>query len=156
MKNYSKLFVTKAAVICAVIIVAIVTLTSPAPVSAQCSGGMVYQPGTGCVSPTPPPDTADEEPRARANSTCNTIPVRAEDCPLLADYVIPFINALSGAVGIVIVIMVAWGGLQYTTSRDNPQQSAQAKEHIRNALFALVFYIFIVAFLNWVVPGGVF
>lgn len=69
--------------------------------------------------------------------------------------IVDLINALSAAVGIVVVIMIVWGGIKYTSSRDNPQQAAQAKEHIRNALIALVFYIFMMAFLNWLVPGGV-
>lgn len=93
---------------------------------------------------------------ARARNTCNSVPLNANDCPFLRDYVVPAINALAASVGIVVVIMVAWGGFQYTTSRDNPQQSAAAKEHIRNALIALVVYIFMIAFLNWLVPGGVF
>jgi len=88
----------------------------------------------------------------RARNTCKTW----DDCPLISKYIVPAINALSGAVGIVVVIMIVWGGMQYTSARDNPQQAAAAKEHIRNALFALVIYIFMVAFLNWIVPGGVF
>lgn len=79
-----------------------------------------------------------------------------DNCPLVSNYIVPAINALSGAMGIVVVSMIIWGGIRYTSSRDNPQQSAAAKEHIRNALFALVIYIFIMAFLNWIVPGGVF
>lgn len=93
----------------------------------------------------------DAETR-RARNTCQTW----NDCPLMSRYVTPAINALSGAVGIVVVTMIVWGGIRYTSSRDNPQQAASAKEHIRNALFALVIYIFMMAFLNWVVPGGVF
>jgi hypothetical protein len=96
------------------------------------------------------------EDKAQAHTTCDEINVTASSCPILSDYVIPAINALSAAVGVVVVIMVVWGGIQYTSSKDNPQQAAQAKEHIRNALLALVIYIFIVAFLNWVVPGGIF
>lgn len=96
-------------------------------------------------------DATNEEPK-RARNTCASW----NDCPLLSSYVVPAINALSGAVGIVVVIMIIWGGIQYTSARDNPQQAAAAKEHIRNAIFALVIYIFIVAFINWIVPGGVF
>jgi hypothetical protein len=96
------------------------------------------------------------ESRAQANITCDNVNVTADSCPIFTRYVIPAINALSGAVGVVIIIMVAWGGVQYASARDNPQQAAAAKDHIRNALIALVIYIFMVAFLNWVVPGGVF
>lgn len=77
------------------------------------------------------------------------------NCGIVA-YLVLFIRVLSAAVGIVVTIMVAWGGLQYASSRDNPQQAAAAKDHIRNAVLALVFYIFSIAFLNWLVPGGIF
>lgn len=75
-------------------------------------------------------------------------------CKLVAR-IVQFIDVLSAAVGIVVVAMIVWGGIQYTSSRDNPQQAAAAKEHIRNAIFALIFYIFSIAILNWLVPGGV-
>lgn len=76
------------------------------------------------------------------------------DCKII-DYLVDFINLLSALVGLVVVAMIIWGGIQYTSARDNPQQAASAKEHIRNAIFALVFYIFSIALLNWLVPGGV-
>lgn len=92
-----------------------------------------------------------------AATTCTKMPLRSDaDCPFLSKYVVPAINVLSGVVGIVVVIMIVWGGIQYSQSRDNPQQTAQAKDHIRNALLALVIYIFMIAFLSWAVPGGVF
>ena len=119
---------------------------APAPrVAAQnsappCSNGYVESQGR-CV--------------AKARNTCNTVPLNADTCPVLKNYIIPVINVLAGSVGIIVVIMVAWGGLQYASAKDNPQQAAAAKDHIRNALMALVMYIFMLAFLNWVIPGGV-
>jgi hypothetical protein len=74
----------------------------------------------------------------------------------ITSYLQLFINVLSGLVGVVIVIMVAVGGVQYASSRDNPQQTAAAKNRIRDALLALVIFIFTFAFLQWLVPGGVF
>lgn len=109
----------------------------------QCKNDFMYGKGESQVV---------EAETKRARNTCETW----DDCPLMSNYVTPAINALSGAVGIVVVTMIVWGGIRYTSSRDNPQQAATAKEHIRNALFALVIYIFMIAFLNWVVPGGVF
>jgi hypothetical protein len=77
-----------------------------------------------------------------------------ENCGIVA-YLVVFINILSAIVGIVVTIMIVWGGIQYSSSRDNPQQTQEAKTRIRNAIFALVFYLFIFAFLQWLVPGGV-
>jgi hypothetical protein len=71
------------------------------------------------------------------------------------DHLTTVVRVLSAMVGIVVTCMIAWGGLQYSSARDNPQQSAEAKNHILNAVIALVFYIFSIAILNWLVPGGV-
>lgn len=74
----------------------------------------------------------------------------------IVGYIITFINVLSGLVGVVIVIMIAVGGIQYTTARDDPQAVAAAKARIRNAILALVFYLFGFSFLQWLIPGGIF
>lgn len=76
------------------------------------------------------------------------------NCGILA-YLLTGINLLSGLVGLVVVIMIAVGGIQYTTARDNPQAVAAAKARIANAIIALVASLFIYAFLQYIVPGGV-
>ena len=75
-------------------------------------------------------------------------------CGIIA-YLVDFINILSGLVGIVCVVMIAVWGLQYTVSRDNPQMVAQARQRMVQTVLALVGYLFIYAFLQWIVPGGV-
>jgi len=86
-----------------------------------------------------------------ANSTA----LDKEDCGIVA-YIVLFTNVLSGVVGIVIVIMIAVGGLQYSMARDDPQAVNVAKTRIKNAIFALVIYLFGFAFLQYLVPGGIF
>jgi hypothetical protein len=85
---------------------------------------------------------------------CKASPLNRDNCKIIG-YLIDFINALSAIVGIVIVIMIAYAGVQYSASRDNPQATAAAKDRIRNAIIALVLYLFIYAFLQWLVPGGI-
>ncbi len=77
------------------------------------------------------------------------------DCGVVA-YIQLAINILSAMVGIVVVIMIAVGGVQYVTAQDNPQAVEAARERIRNALIALVAYIFSYAFLQYLIPGGLF
>jgi hypothetical protein len=84
---------------------------------------------------------------------CTTFDV--DHCGILG-YIIIVINVLSAIVGIVVVIMIVLGGIQYISARDNPQAVAGARERIINALLALVFYLGITAFLQWLVPGGIF
>ncbi len=65
------------------------------------------------------------------------------------------INFLSVGVGVIVVIMIIIGGIQYSAAGGNPQAVQAAKSKIANAIIALVAYIFLFAFLQWVVPGGI-
>lgn len=64
------------------------------------------------------------------------------------------INVLSALVGIIAVIMLTVWGIQYTASRDNPQMVASARLHILQTVLAVVMYLFVYAFLQWLIPGG--
>ncbi len=70
------------------------------------------------------------------------------------DYLIDIVNLLSAAVGIIVVISIIVGGIQYITSDGNPQNVAAAKERIRNSILAFVIYIFGFAVLQYLIPGG--
>lgn len=69
-------------------------------------------------------------------------------------YLKPFIRLLSAAVGILAVAAVIFGGIQFSASGGDPQKVANAKKHITNALIALVAYLLLFAFLNFIIPGG--
>lgn len=94
-------------------------------------------------------------PSAAANYSgdCNNVDI-SRDCGIVS-YIVLFTRILSGLVGVVVVIMIAVGGLQYSMARDNPQAVAAARGRIINALIALIFYIFSFAILQWLVPGGI-
>ena len=70
-------------------------------------------------------------------------------------YLVIFINVLSAAAGLVILASVIMGGIQYTTAGSDPQRVAAAKDRIRNAVIALLFFIFGFTLLNYLVPGGI-
>jgi hypothetical protein len=65
-----------------------------------------------------------------------------------------FINLISALVGVIVVIMVTLAGIQYSAAADNPQGVQAAKKRIENVLIGLVAYIFLYAFLQWLIPGG--
>jgi hypothetical protein len=65
------------------------------------------------------------------------------------------INALTAVFGIIAIIMIAVGGVQYSFARDNPQQTAAAKERIRNVIIAIVAYVFLYGFMQYIIPGGI-
>lgn len=81
--------------------------------------------------------------------------INADNCAPVA-YVLLAINVLSAVMGVIVVIMIAYGGVQYTMAKDNPQQITEAREKIRNAVLAFLAYLFMFSFLQWVVPGGIF
>ena len=66
------------------------------------------------------------------------------------------INFLSAGVGIVVIGVIILGGIQYSMAGDNTQATGAAKQRIINGLIALVAFIFMFAFLNWLLPGGAF
>jgi hypothetical protein len=70
-------------------------------------------------------------------------------------YVNPFVKLLAGLVGIFVVISIIIGGIQYSSSADDPSKVSAAKDRIRNAIIALIAYLFLLVFLKWLVPGGV-
>ncbi len=94
---------------------------------------------------------------ARLDADCKADggPLTKDNCGIVG-YIVTFTRVLSALVGIVVVIMIAVGGLQFTMARDDPQAVAAAKGRIKNAVFALVCYLFGFALLQWLVPGGIF
>lgn len=78
-----------------------------------------------------------------------------QDCQI-TDVLIKFINILSGIVGVVVVGVMVFSGIQYSTSAGDPQAAAAARKRIINAVLALVFYAMAYGFMQWLVPGGLF
>jgi len=66
------------------------------------------------------------------------------------------INITAGIIGVGAVLMLIVAGIQYITSRDNAQGVADAKKKIINVVIGLAAFVFLYAFLNWLIPGGVF
>jgi hypothetical protein len=71
----------------------------------------------------------------------------------IADAAFAVIRFLSNGVGLVVIASIIWGGIQYTTSRGDPQATAKAVGRIRSSLIALLIFIFSYALLNYIVPG---
>ena len=74
---------------------------------------------------------------------------------LIFNYLILIIQFLSGAIGLVIVLMIVIGGIQYITSAGDPAAVKKAKERIVNAITGLVLFVLMFAILNFLIPGGI-
>ncbi len=66
------------------------------------------------------------------------------------------IDLLTAVAGLAITAMIIVGGIQYSASGGNPSTASDAKKKIYNAVLALICLIFLYAFLQWLVPGGIF
>lgn len=80
--------------------------------------------------------------------------INSQTCDIVAVYINPIVDFLAAIVGIVVVISIVLGGIQYSASADNPQASAAAKKRIGNALLAAVAFLFLYGFLEFIIPGG--
>lgn len=76
--------------------------------------------------------------------------------PPVPESLISIINFLAFGIGIVVVGLIVFGGIQYITSGGVPQKVEAARSRITNAIIALVLYIFMFAILQWLIPGGIF
>lgn len=82
-------------------------------------------------------------------------PLHPDNCGIMA-YIRIFTDGLTVLVGVVVTAMLVFGGIQYSSAGSNPQKVQAAKQHISQALLALVLWIFMATFLQWLIPGGVF
>jgi hypothetical protein len=102
-----------------------------------------FQPGVGA--------SGSGDPAADPNAKCNN-----NDCDFIKKFINPAINTLSACFGIVAVISIILGGINYSTSEGDPQKASRAKNRILNTIIAVIAYIFLYAFLQFLVPGGAF
>lgn len=77
-------------------------------------------------------------------------------CDLISLYINPGIRLLSVIVGLVVAGSLVFGGVEYAASSGDPQKTSAAKARITNTLIAFLVYAFMFAFLNFLVPGGLF
>lgn len=113
---------------------------------------------------TPPAPTSTTTPsnassRSSAVNCDGTTDQQLQDC-LKNNSIIAraneIINFLGAGVGVTVVIMIMIGGIQYITAGSNPQTVAAAKKKITNAIIALVAFLLLFSFMQWLVPGGIF
>jgi hypothetical protein len=75
---------------------------------------------------------------------------------LFYKYINPLVDLLSGLVGLAVVISIIYGGIEYITSTGDPQRAEAGKKRIIESLVGLAAFLLLFAFLQYVMPGGVF
>ncbi len=150
MKNYAKqkatsIFSKSALVILSGFIVLVASFVlqtravsaAPADVPPECSSQVV-----------------DEKARCSVAQECEGGDISSSNCGITR-YLILLINVLSGLVGVTVVGVMIFAGIQYSVSSGDPSAAAAAKKRISNAVLALVLFATMYGFLQWIVPGGV-
>ncbi len=72
------------------------------------------------------------------------------------DMLFALLRFVSAGVGLIVIGSIIWAGIQYSTSRGNPQSTEASIKRVTNSVIALLLYIFSFAILNFLVPGGLF
>jgi hypothetical protein len=92
---------------------------------------------------------------AGASDPCDSADPNNPCNKFVTNYLNPFILLLSGLVGVAAVISIVVAGIQYSSSSDDPSAISKAKKRIFETVIGLLAYAFLLAFLNYIVPGGV-
>ena len=85
------------------------------------------------------------------NSPCKD----AGNCDLITKYVNPFIRFLAVLAVLAVIAGIIWGSIEFATAGGDSQRVASGKSKIQKALIGLLALIFLYAFLQWLIPGGV-
>lgn len=75
--------------------------------------------------------------------------------PIVTKVLRPIVLFLTAVVAIVIIGSLIVAGIQYSAAQDNPQMVQKSKDRIRNALIALGAFMFALAGLQYLIPGGI-
>lgn len=71
-------------------------------------------------------------------------------------YVSPFVLLLTALIGVLAVISYILAAIQYSAAGDDPGAVNKAKNRAFQTTLGLLGYFFLFAFLNYLVPGGLF
>lgn len=104
----------------------------------------------------PQPLQQIEDNQTNCNNSSNAGVQKCIDKNPIVNDIQIIVNFLSAAVGIVVIGVIILGGIQYSLAGDNPTATGSAKKRIMNGLIALLAFIFTFAFLQWLIPGGIF
>lgn len=72
------------------------------------------------------------------------------------DFLIMVLNILTAGVGVAAVIGIIVAALQYSSAEEKADQVHNAKMRIWNIILGLIFYLIMYAFLQFLIPGGIF
>jgi hypothetical protein len=138
-----------------VMVLLVVGLFVPITAYAQVnSTASIVNTGTQYVAATDDQGHPDDEVKSEIKKDCEG-PDLNSNCQIV-EYLLIFINVLTAAFAVIVIIVIIIAGIQYSASAGDPQAVAAAKQRITNALIAIAVFGGMYGFLQWIVPGGIF
>jgi fumarate reductase subunit C len=67
-----------------------------------------------------------------------------------------FVNTIAVIIFVGATAMMIFAGIQYMTAADNAQKIQDSKKRITNVIVGLIAFFFLYAFMQWLIPGGIF
>jgi|SRR5579862_1853786 len=99
-------------------------------------------------------------PSALADTTCHNQDAQSlQNClhqnPIVKDINVA-VGVLGGIVGVVVIGSLIFAGIQYSFAGASAQAATNARNRIISSLLAFACFLLIFAFIEWLIPGGVF
>ena len=104
-----------------------------------------------------PPHTIVAQDITEGDPNCpqGDAPAKGQGANCVIKHIIrPILAFLTAVAGVFIVIQIIIGGIQYSSAGGDPGKVAAARGRIMNAVFTLLAFIFLWAFLQYIIPGG--
>ena len=71
-------------------------------------------------------------------------------------YISPFVTLLTALIGVFAIISYILAAIQYSAAGDDPGAVNKAKNRAFQTTLGVLGYFFLFAFINYIVPGGLF
>jgi len=95
-----------------------------------------------------------------AASSCGSVNTAVLSCSNtgnsspVTDLLVTIVNFLAVGVGIAVLGGIIYGAFLYASADTSADQAKRGIGHVRNAVIALIVFIFMYAIINYIIPGG--
>lgn len=127
------------------------TFISLLGVTTDPTGGGGPAPSGGTTKPSPAVSTTTSD---CPHKITNVLSCQSTGDGSIWNILAAIINFLAIGVGVAVVLGIVFGGFLYASAGGSAEQTKRGIGYIRNALIALLLFIFMYAIINFIIPGG--
>lgn len=103
---------------------------------------------SGCVSPAVPPP-----PEGIYNPAIKPTVGQGQGAEILAQLIANFLKIAYSIVGLVLLAMLLWGGIQWMTAGGDKEAISKAQKRITNALIGFAIFMSVFVIINFIAPA---